>query len=225
MPQYDPTLEAFDTWYQADKVYACHKLESKLIIPIIEHFKPYSVLQLGNIMLGNLPKKAVIAGTKATEKHGPNCIIDYKKLPFQSEYFDVVICPHWHEIIASPTCLFSEISRILVPEGLLVLYSMNPIGIWSIADNLVTNDAVKWIKRRYTPEKLVAQAQVWQLEQAYHIYAGSRVFEPNSTDEHEKRVKHNNALLGVIHQTVLRKSILGATLIGEDLQSMAISGI
>ncbi len=210
---------AFDAWYQHDTVYACHRLEGKLIMPIVKHYKPHSVIQLGNIALDNLPDNTIYAGDALPKNNLAQVSIDYQKLPFRAESFDLIICPHWHEIVASPTCLFAELSRVLVPEGLLVLYSMNPLGVWSIADNMVASDAAAWVNNSYTPEKLSTQTQSWQLEQAYHIYAGSKV----AGREHDtQRVQASNVLLGVIHQTVLKKSVLNPALIGAEFEQWAV---
>ncbi len=216
------SMNIFDTWYQNDQVYACSQLESKLIIPIVKYYKPHAVLQLGNQALDNLPKGTIYAGDITTKSSTDRIAVDYQKMPFRAESFDLIICPHWHEVVASPTCLFAELSRVLVPEGLLVTYSMNPLGVWSIADNMIATDAAAWVNNSYTPEKLTSQTRSWQLEQAYHIYAGSKI---QGRDEEAEHVQPSNILMGVIHQTVLKKSVLNPALIGAEFEQWAVGSV
>jgi len=53
-------------------------------------------------------------------------------LPFQENSLDLVVLPHTLELSADPHAVLSEVHRVLVPEGRVVLCGFNPWSLWGL---------------------------------------------------------------------------------------------
>ena len=53
-------------------------------------------------------------------------------LPFQESSLDLVVLPHTLELSADPHAVLSEVHRVLVPEGRVVLCGFNPWSLWGL---------------------------------------------------------------------------------------------
>lgn len=210
---------AFNRWYNKEDTLNACAVEAELISPIIEHFKPSNTLCLGNVPWKNLPVNTLRTSTPECYSQNVDTLIDYRKMPFQDECFDLVICPHWHEAVSHTTCLLSEIARVLMPEGLAVMYSINAHGMPVLFQSLLNSDIRSWQRRVYSPAQLTHEAELWQLEQAYHLYGGRQ----SSHSNHQIQVQHQSRLFGTLHQVVLKKAVLATTMLGVDLSQWALN--
>ena len=52
------------------------------------------------------------------------------ELPFVNDSFQLVIAQHAFELIADAEAMASEVSRVLAPEGVLLVLGFNPFGSW-----------------------------------------------------------------------------------------------
>jgi SAM-dependent methyltransferase len=57
---------------------------------------------------------------------------DYLRLPIATDSVDVVFLPHVLDTVADPHQLLREAERILIPEGRLIVFGLNPWGLWGI---------------------------------------------------------------------------------------------
>ncbi len=55
---------------------------------------------------------------------------DPAELPFVNDSFQLVIAQHAFELVADAEALASEVSRVLAPEGVLLMIGFNPFGSW-----------------------------------------------------------------------------------------------
>jgi SAM-dependent methyltransferase len=55
---------------------------------------------------------------------------DAAELPFVNDSFQLVIAQHAFEFMADSEALASEVSRVLAPEGVLLMLGFNPMGTW-----------------------------------------------------------------------------------------------
>lgn len=58
-------------------------------------------------------------------------------LPFANESCDIVVWPHGLDMTASPKEALAEITRVLAPNGLLVLSFFNPMGAWKLREKFL----------------------------------------------------------------------------------------
>lgn len=55
-----------------------------------------------------------------------------EELPFESQSVDLVLLPHVLEFADDPHQVLREVSRILTPEGLVVVLGFNPFSLWGL---------------------------------------------------------------------------------------------
>lgn len=95
-------------------------------------------LQLGapyGAVLRNAPQPVKLLGLGAKERLSkpaplPNSLLDFSALPFREASFDLIVSVHAMERTDDATQFFSEVFRVLAPEGRLVLLGLNPWGPW-----------------------------------------------------------------------------------------------
>jgi SAM-dependent methyltransferase len=57
-------------------------------------------------------------------------------LPFASNSIDLIVMPHALEMSADPHAALAEATRVLVPEGRLVIVGFNPMSLWALRQRL-----------------------------------------------------------------------------------------
>ena len=77
-------------------------------------YQQFIVIDLENLAWGNIPE------IKA----------NFHELPLQTETVDMVIMPHFLEFDAERHQTLREVSRILKPEGQLIILNFNPWSLW-----------------------------------------------------------------------------------------------
>lgn len=53
-------------------------------------------------------------------------------LPFANASVDLVILPHVLEFAVTPHQILREVERVLVPEGRVLVFGLNPTGLWAL---------------------------------------------------------------------------------------------
>lgn len=61
---------------------------------------------------------------------------DADALPFAANSLDLVVMPHTLELAADPHRALSEATRVLVPDGRLVIVGFNPASTWGLRQRL-----------------------------------------------------------------------------------------
>ena len=57
---------------------------------------------------------------------------DFAALPFPANSLDLLILPHTLEWTSDPHTTLREVERVLVPEGKVVICSLNPASLWGL---------------------------------------------------------------------------------------------
>jgi SAM-dependent methyltransferase len=57
-------------------------------------------------------------------------------LPFPDQSLDLVVLPHTLELAVDPHQALAEVSRVLRPEGRVVVIGLNPVSLWSLRQHL-----------------------------------------------------------------------------------------
>lgn len=65
-------------------------------------------------------------------KPGTTLYTDYSALPFPENSLDLVVLPHALEFSTDPHATLREVSRVLVPEGRVVIFCLNPASLWGL---------------------------------------------------------------------------------------------
>jgi len=93
---------------------------------------------------------------EAREKYGhldlSFLVGDAQELPFDDESFDVVVCSEVIEHVEHPGNVLSEINRVLVPDGVLVLSTPNTasyyVWIWKLLKSVLPMKQIRRVMKR-----------------------------------------------------------------------------
>ncbi len=80
------------------------------------------------------PRDIAISTTPLKRPIALRC--DADALPFPSSSLDLVVMPHTLELAQDPHLALSEASRVLMPEGRLVIVGFNPASLWGLRQRL-----------------------------------------------------------------------------------------
>lgn len=114
----------------------------------------YHSLQLGLPMLhalrhNRMPHRWVAAPTLDLNLDRPACqdpeqvqlFCAPEALPFAEASIDLLVLPHTLELCQDPHAALREAVRVLVPEGRLLLFGLNPFSLWGLQHGLERTQA------------------------------------------------------------------------------------
>jgi SAM-dependent methyltransferase len=61
---------------------------------------------------------------------------EFDALPFASQSIDLVVLPHALELARDPHLTLSEVERVLVPEGRVMILGFNPASLWGLRQRM-----------------------------------------------------------------------------------------
>ncbi len=92
----------------------------------------FHALQLGLPQLDALDANRMPHRWLATETvHEKAALVtSFAALPFPANSLDLVVLPHSLELTADPHATLREVERVLVPDGRVVIFGLNPMSLW-----------------------------------------------------------------------------------------------
>jgi len=70
---------------------------------------------------------------------------DCSLLPFRENSLDLILLPHVLEFIEDPQNLLSEVRRVLIPEGRVIIFGFNPSSLWGGAHLFHRKKHMPWV--------------------------------------------------------------------------------
>lgn len=67
-----------------------------------------------------------------------------ESLPFSEESLDLLVLPHTLERCAQPHAALREVARVLVPEGKVLIFGLNPWSLWGVQHAFETRTISYW---------------------------------------------------------------------------------
>ena len=204
--------DALTLWYKGKPGADVFALEQRLIAPVVDHFRPFRCLELASrplVLPGQVKEKVNCSSTFNMDvTKSSACVVgDIGSLPFSSEYFDLVVCCHVHEVSGHSAQTISELSRVLMPEGLIVFVGFNPYGIWRKRD---FNGIDKWWSHPMNRQDLIVQGELCSLIEVYTDYAGflSVCDRKNRFQAYiSTTLQRHFPESGILYKTVMRKRV------------------
>lgn len=78
------------------------------------------------------PPATDTSGRTAASSRRAALLTDAGALPFPENSLDLVVLPHTLELSSDPHASLREVSRVLVPEGRVVISGFNPTSLWGL---------------------------------------------------------------------------------------------
>lgn len=151
----------FRDWYRSELGQYLLTAEDELITRILPDLFGYHALQVGQVAERNL-----LAGSRIRHR----CVVDValptveglsplraqpELLPFANQSLDLVLIHHGLDGAASPHAVLREASRVLIPEGHLLLLGFNPWSLWGLWRLFRLPWAtLPWLHRPLSPQRL-----------------------------------------------------------------------
>ncbi len=139
-----------------------------------------------------------------------------EQLPFDAKSIGIVLLPHVLEFSEHPHQILREISRVLVPEGHLVLLGFNPMSLWGLRSLLAGGDEYPWCGRYYR----LARVKDWLQLLGFEMNVGAMVYyrPPASSKKLNRRFMFLDQvgdrwwpLMAAVYILVARKREIGVT--------------
>lgn len=181
--QFDPPPDLqpdLARWFASDLGQDLLDAEEALLADILPELFGYHAVQLGQVVGRNLlaasriRHRAVVAEAPDVEGLSP-LIGAVEQLPFASDSLDLVLIHHGLDTAVSPHALLREASRVLIPDGHLLVIGFNPWSLWGLWRLLrFPWTQAPWLRRVLSPQRLadwltLLDFEVVGLESAYFV--------------------------------------------------------
>ncbi len=109
---------------------------------------------------------------------GVDLVTRFDALPFPEQSVDLVVLPHTLDLADDPHATLREVERILVPEGRVVIASLNPASLWGLRQRRVNLLRRLGARMSFLPPHEGAFLGYWRLRDwlrllGFEIEAGS----------------------------------------------------
>ncbi len=92
----------------------------------------YHALQLGLEQVDLLRASRIPMRVRAGMRGEVGLRADFRDLPIESNSVDLMVLPHTLEFSVNPHQVVREVSRVLRPEGHVVIAGFNPLSLWGL---------------------------------------------------------------------------------------------
>lgn len=127
---------ALDAWYQQPLGQALATVVSEYLAEPLSTLFGYHAIQLGLpsqrlwLQHAPIPHQMVIDHSYTAQTIA--CVAPFTQLPLASASIDLAILPHTLSFVDDPLATLAEVDRVLVADGHLVLFGVNPFSLWGM---------------------------------------------------------------------------------------------
>jgi SAM-dependent methyltransferase len=104
----------------------------------------YNALQLGLVDFDLMRASRIPLQCRVDTAPGGELVADFRDLPIASNSVDLVVLPHTLEFNENPHQILREVSRMLLPEGHVVISAFNPWSLWGFRRVTRANGEFPW---------------------------------------------------------------------------------
>lgn len=129
---------SLSAWFDTELGRELLVAENRLLGHILPDLFGYHALQLGqlvtaNLLLGSRIRHRIVADAALRPVEGLSPLLARPdSLPLADSSVDVVVLHHLLDVSANPHAVLREASRVLLPEGHLVILGFNPWSLWGL---------------------------------------------------------------------------------------------
>ena len=170
-------LELLTDWYSRAEAEEWLQMQQISLQLLVEHYRPQMSLLLGPRTLVSADFELVHACANVKKSSVDGVVLNPDHLPFIANSFDFIVCSHWHECVQRPELLLAECSRVLAPEGVMVLLGTSSLALkrlhFSKVEYMQRRGILQspvWARQMFSPARLIRMAEFWQLQRVYVRY-------------------------------------------------------
>ncbi|PTQ90337.1 methyltransferase domain-containing protein [Agitococcus lubricus] len=152
---------ALTDWFNTELGRELLVAENRLLGHILPDLFGYHALQLGQIVACNLLHSSrihhrIVCDKQLTAVEGLSPLHALPtQLPLASGSLDLVVVHHVLDVVVSPHAVLREATRVLIPEGHLVILGFNPWSLWGLWRFCrLPWSNTPWLQRYVSPQRL-----------------------------------------------------------------------
>src|SRR6218665_896740 len=157
-------------WFASDLGAHLLQTEEQLIGRILPDLFGYHALQVGhvvdaNLLTGSRIRHRCVVDAESVDIKGLSSLrASPEQLPFASASLDLVFLHHALDGSSNPQALLREVSRVLIPEGHLLILGFNPWSLWGLWRLFRWQTTLPWLRRPLSPQRLADWLPLLELE-------------------------------------------------------------
>lgn len=148
-------------WFDSELGRELLKAEHRLLGHILPDLFGYHALQLGqvtpvNLLQGSRIRHRIVADSRLRPVPELSPLLARPdNLPLAQDSVDVVVIHHLLDVAVNPHAVLREASRVLLPEGHLVIVGFNPWSLWGLWRLFrLPWSATPWLRRALGPHRM-----------------------------------------------------------------------
>ena len=161
----------FSCWFDTELGRHLLEEEARLVSRILPDLFGYHALQLGQVVGRNLLESSRIRHRCVADSQMPAIEglsplrAEPEQLPLANNSIDLVFIHHGLDGAISPHALLREATRVLIPDGHLLILGFNPYSLWGVWRLFRRPWAVlPWLRRPVSPHRLADWLALLDLE-------------------------------------------------------------
>lgn len=143
----NPPLARLQDWYRSPLGQEVARVECASVQRLIANTFGYYLVQIGVIETfqdalasSRIRHRVLIASEPSAAQGWPQILSRTDQLPLAADSVDAILLPHTLDFVANPRAVLSEVERVLIPEGRVVILGFNALSAWG-ARGLLTGRA------------------------------------------------------------------------------------
>lgn len=152
---------ALSAWFGTELGRELIAAENRLLGHILPDLFGYHALQLGqaapvNLLQSSRIRHRILAAPALQPVEGLSPLLAQPdSLPLAADSIDVVVIHHGLDVAANPHAVLREASRVLLPEGHLVILGFNPWSLWGLWRLFrLPWASTPWLRRALSPQRM-----------------------------------------------------------------------
>lgn len=135
-------LRQLNGWWSSTLGQLVIQVEAEKLVKVFPQVFGYHILLLGivaqfkMIEYSVIPYQSVINPFTSDNAAAKTITSKWECLPFANNSVDVVVLPHTLDFSENPMAIIQEACRVLIPEGRLLIFGLNPYSLWRLTSSL-----------------------------------------------------------------------------------------
>ena len=205
------SAEAIAGWFQSELGTQVLDTQQAILEQLLPQFFGYHLLQL-SVQEKLLTQSSAINHqfTMGTSSNSDSTFKgDQANLPFEDNSIDVVLLHHLLDSSQSPQRLLSEVGRVSLPMGHVVIVGFNPMSLWGAWKPIGSmRGRAPWQANFISPTRLMDWLNLlnFKIDRAHYCtYGIPRASDRSTTDYSQGLSRNTNWPFGAVYVIVARK--------------------
>lgn len=132
-------LARLQDWYRSPLGQTVARVECVSVERLLCQTFGYYLIQIGAVetfadalTASRIRHRVLIPGLPTSGQHAPQILSDAHQLPFAADSVDAILLPHTLDVVADSRAVLSEVERVLIPDGRVIIVGFNALSAWGL---------------------------------------------------------------------------------------------